>query len=359
MQTTRVLFLLSSLFAVEASTLSRYKVVAKRLLDQPIIKNLPGFDFNYNAAVFDEGNGVLGVITRSQRLKNPAVPFEVNPSFLVLNSLSLKNGVPVVNLTSTQIFDWSGDAEKCGTEDPRISQFNDVFYILYTAYDCKAAKLAAIHTAHPTDTKTWMRTGFVEPDRDWSKSGATLFADSTNKFSQHYLFFGDSNISIGIAPKNSFIFADTKANLLETRKDHFDSELVESGPAPLRLATGDYLFIYNSARAGYPSVKPGFELQYNVGYAILSKSDPTQVLERAEDPILSPELEWEIGNTTKFLTPNVVFVEGVIRDPNGCQFADVAGLLGPSYVANAECFFAVYGAADSYTGTAQIIASYT
>jgi predicted GH43/DUF377 family glycosyl hydrolase len=45
------------------------------------------------------------------------------------------------------------------------------------------------------------------------------------------------------------------------REDHFDSALVEAGPLPLKLSDGNFLFLYNSARAGYPSPKPNWDLQ--------------------------------------------------------------------------------------------------
>uniref|UniRef100_A0A914YKL5 Uncharacterized protein n=1 Tax=Panagrolaimus superbus TaxID=310955 RepID=A0A914YKL5_9BILA len=105
---------------------------------------------------------------------------------------------------------------------------------------------------------------------------------------------------------------DTGDYLIKIRNNSFDSELVESGATPLKLNTGDYLFIYNSARKGYPSVKPNWQLQYNIGYAILAGTDPTQVLQRSDQPIMSPKLDWEIGNSTDYLTPNVVFLEGKI-----------------------------------------------
>ena len=49
-------------------------------------------------------------------------------------------------------------------------------------------------------------------------------------------------------------------------------------------------------------------MQYNIGWAILDEEDPTTILERAREPLLSPELVWEVG--TNNLTPNVVFCEG-------------------------------------------------
>ena len=88
----------------------------------------------------------------------------------------------------------------------------------------------------------------------------------------------------------------------------FDSLLVEAGPMPLLLSDGNYLFLYNSARHGYPSPKPNWDVQYNVGYLILDGQvyviteittnlfkNPTTIIERSDQPIFSPDLAWEIG----------------------------------------------------------------
>jgi len=120
--------------------------------------------------------------------------------------------------------------------------------------------------------------------------------------------------------------------LIEKRSDHFDSALVEAGPMPLPLSDGNYLFIYNSARSGYPSKKPFYDMQYNVGWVILDRNDPTKIIQRSEQPLLTPTLSWETGTAPDLgLTPNVVFLEGWIP-----------------YLENQ--FIVVYGAADSVTG---------
>jgi hypothetical protein len=49
--------------------------------------------------------------------------------------------------------------------------------------------------------------------------------------------------------------------LLAPRPGMFDSNLVESGPPPFRLSTGDWFFLHNSANgsnAYHPYVKRGF-----------------------------------------------------------------------------------------------------
>jgi len=161
------------------------------------------------------------------------------------------------------------------------------------------------------------------------------------KNATHYLIYGDSTLLPGIqmAVSDDLIKWRTLPGIfIQTRKDKFDSELVESGPYPSLLSDGNYLFIYNSARCCYPSDKPDWKLQYNVGWAILDGNDPTKILARSEDPILSPDLDWEIGNAPQLrLTPNVVFLEGWRPIPE-----------------KKDSFLVFYGGADSVIGAATI-----
>lgn len=239
--------------------------------------------------------------------------------------------------------------EACGTEDPRISECNGTYYLFYTAYDCSKAMLSLATTTDPKDPNGWTRHGYVLPNIGWSKSGAALWADGKNGLTQHYLFWGDGSNpadGIGIATSQDGIHWDYKDEyLIKTRKDKFDSNLIESGPSPMRLSTGDYLFIYNSARNGYPSVKGNWDLQYNIGFLILDGEDPIKIKQRSDEPIMAPELVWEIGNSTEYLTPNVVFLEGMVRSPDACK-------------ESADCFFAVYGGSDSATGAVKITVTY-
>uniref|UniRef100_A0A914V1M9 Uncharacterized protein n=1 Tax=Plectus sambesii TaxID=2011161 RepID=A0A914V1M9_9BILA len=214
--------------------------------------------------------------------------------------------------------------------------------------------LSSSTSTNPADPNSWVRNGFVFPEKSWSKSGAALFATPQNNLSQHYLFWGDSSTpagGIGIATSMDAIhWNDTGNFLLKIRNDSFDSNLVESGPSPIQLSTGDFIFIYNSARKGYPSVKPGWNLQYNVGFAILGATDPTTIVQRSDSPILSPTTDWEIGNSTSYVTPNVVFLEGLVSDPSGCP---------ANTSKNSQCFFGVYGGSDSDLGAVRIIVSWT
>lgn len=127
----------------------------------------------------------------------------------------------------------------------------------------------------PLNYTTWERRGPLFPQLGWSKSGAIIFRDEENL--PPVLLWGDTNITYAVADSvDSMNFTNIKT-IIGTRNDHFDSILVESGPPPLKLSDGNYLFIYNSAKQ-HDNPKPGFNMQYNAGWAILNGTDPGQVL---------------------------------------------------------------------------------
>jgi predicted GH43/DUF377 family glycosyl hydrolase len=98
----------------------------------------------------------------------------------------------------------------------------------------------------------------------------------------------------------------------------FDSQVEEPGPPPIITPQGIFL-VYNGADDN---------LVYSTGWVLFDKKDPTKVLARADKPVFAPEKEWEkVGQV-----PNVVFVEGMVRDANRWLF--------------------YYGAADKNVGVA-------
>jgi len=236
-------------------------------------------------------------------------------------------------------------ADAYGTEDPRIvyREKDKTYYLLYSAVSNNpvVSRLALATTKTPLDKSSWVRHGALFPDISWSKSGAMLIRDDAEGGGPHYLFWGDSNSQKGltIAKSDDLIkWVNLPGIFLPERKDHFDKDLIEAGPMPLRLSNKNYLMLYNSARGGYPSPKPGYSMQYNVGWAILDGEDPTKVIQRCEQPLLSPDLDWEVGKEPNLrLTPNVVFLQGWRKIPNAV-----------------DSFLVFYGAADSVVGVAVV-----
>uniref|UniRef100_A0A6B2L8N7 Glycosyl hydrolase family 32 N-terminal domain-containing protein n=1 Tax=Arcella intermedia TaxID=1963864 RepID=A0A6B2L8N7_9EUKA len=313
----------------------------------PVISNqdhTSTFKWNYNSAVSPSNNGGFGLVVRCQDQENPNDPYSVTPSKLAYVELQGPlnlNNITFTNLTADSVvLEPDGPEEAYGTEDPRIvyRERTGEYFMLYSAVQAQPSvipRLALAVSKTPQVKGSWKRYGPLFPQEKNSKSGAMLIRDGFP--GPHYLFFGDSSLYPGLqtATSTDLLHWDIQPQLLlQTRKNYFDSALVEAGPMPLPLSDGNYLFIYNSARHGFPSIKPGWDLQYNVGWVILDKDDPTKILQRSDEPILSPELGWEKGDAPYLgLTPNVVFLEGWIPLPS-----------------QNNTFLAFYGGADSVMG---------
>jgi len=72
------------------------------------------------------------------------------------------------------------------------------------------------------------------------------------------MIWGDDHLTL--ATSEDLVSWENHGTFIDIRADHFDSHLVESGPPPLKLDNGNYLFFYNSAKSGFPSDKPGYDL---------------------------------------------------------------------------------------------------
>jgi predicted GH43/DUF377 family glycosyl hydrolase len=201
--------------------------------------------------------------------------------------------------------------EACGTEDPRVvfvpagAAPDAPFYLMmYTAVGVNSVFLSSARARRdPWSPASWERLGSVIPPtsplQPGSKSGAVLVQHGP----PHYLFWGDTSIRVGVSQDLTQWNISSSAVLLAPRPGMFDSRLVESGPPPVQLSTGDWLFVHNSADDA---------LAYHASFAILNGSQPTQVLQRAEQPLLSPSLPWMRGWAPELCNvPNVVFVEAM------------------------------------------------
>lgn len=179
-----------------------------------------------------------------------------------------------------------------GTEDPRIVKIDDTYYLTYTAYDGRSAKLAL---ATSKDLFNWEKHGLLFPDLEWSKSGAIIPQKVNNRY---WMYFGDTNI--WVAWSDDLInWSRSKEPVMKPRENMFDSRLIEPGPTPLITEDG-ILLLYNSADE---------DLVYRTGQALFDINDPAKLLKRSENYFLSPGTELEVGGQIA----NVVFIEGLAQ----------------------------------------------
>jgi len=350
--TKAYLFLLIGSIAISVAESSQYTVSARRInKNSPVIDSRRGdseFVYNYNCAAVPLQGGAIALLVRCQNLTNPKDQYSTGPSVLGLTRMKgsfNEDNISFEKITKASVvFEPTLPDENFGTEDPRIVLRNKTgeYYLMYTAAQQSGgvtARLAEAITPTPQDKSSWNRIGPIIGD-SWSKSGALLIRDDFPS-SSHYLLYGDSSVANGLQWATSSDlthWTEQSGVWLPERKDNFDSTLVEAGPMPLPLSDGNYLFIYNSARCCYPSKKPGWNIQYNVGWAILDKNDPVKILQRSSSPLMTPTTPWETGDSPYLgLTPNVIFLQGWLPYP-GKQNA----------------FVAFYGGADSVVGAAVI-----
>ena len=213
--------------------------------------------------------------------------------------------------SSSVVFGPHDETDSWGTEDPRIkyNRADGLYYMFYTAYNGHDIFLSLATTFDPTVNTNWTYHGAVFPEIQNSKSGALLIGEKGE--GSHHLYWGDS--SIKIATSNDLLVwpSDGGRVFLEIRDDHFDSKLVESGPPPLQLLNGDYIFFYNSATVGWPDDP---DSAYHPGWVILDRKDPSVIKQRAEVPLLTPQFAWELGVLPYTCNvPNVIFLEAAHR----------------------------------------------
>ena len=200
-----------------------------------------------------------------------------------------------------------------GVEDPRMVKVNDAFYLTYTAYDGKTARLAL---ATSKDLHHWKKHGLVFPERGWTKAGAILATPINGKY---WMYFGDEDIRAATST-DLIHWTVIEEPVLHRRAgtDKFDSRLVEPGPPPLLTEAG-ILLLYNGANS---------QNVYASGQALFDRNDPTKLIARTDAPFFEPATEQEIEGQV----PNVVFIEGLV------QFQ--------------QQWFLYYGMADSGIGVA-------
>ena len=177
----------------------------------------------------------------------------------------------------------------------------------------------------------WKRLGAVFPQSEGSKSGALLLRPSP----PHFLIWGAGTIAF--ATSDDLVhFTTTIPQFITARPGAFDDVLVESGPNPFLLSSGDYVFFHNSmnSSAGYEGGRP-----YNPEWVILNGTDPSIIVQRAAEPMLSPTEGWELGVA-----------------PFECNVGAVAFLEAAAPVpGQVDTFDLWFGGSDAVVGTARVV----
>ncbi|MGO9097015.1 MAG: glycoside hydrolase family 130 protein [Bryobacteraceae bacterium] len=205
--------------------------------------------------------------------------------------------------------------------DPRLLKIEDTYYILW----CDDFPGASIGLGRTQDFRTWIK--MENPLMPFNRNGVLfprriggLYALLSRPSDSGHTPFGD--IVLSHSPDLTYW---GKHRLVMSRggKGWWQSTKIGAGPAPIETTEGWLLFYH-----GVTTTCNGYV--YSTGAALLDLDDPSRVLYRTRDYIMTPEKEYE---TTGFV-PNVAFPCAAIADaPTGR-------------------ITLYYGAADTYTALA-------
>lgn len=178
-----------------------------------------------------------------------------------------------------------------------IARYNNKIYTLYDLY-------LYIFRVHPAA----FETKITAPAALLSMNNLTNLKYSNDE-GIHWLFYGgEGHISVTNSCSPLHWENIDKTPWLQPRPDHFDKDGVETGPAPIKLFDGNYLMLYNgySITGRPPSSEEGPAIDgmivphqikhYEVGWVILDGKNPRKILQRSEQPLITPTYAYETGD---------------------------------------------------------------
>lgn len=243
--------------------------------------------------------------------------------------LAVSDGYRILERLAQPIFTPANENEKRGCEDPRVVVINGELIMLYTAYDGQVAQIAA--ASIPVEDfvnyrfDKWQRIGFAF-NGIWDKD-AILFPERING---KYVIYHRIEPSVWVSYLDELVFPAPKENhaiIFGPRSGYmWDSLKIGAGTQPIKTEFG-WLMIYHGVDR---------KLVYRLGVILVDYQNPERLLYRSPNPILSPEIQCELGSEGHCWVPNVVFTCGAVP-------AEDKEILGAD-----DELLVYYGAADTY-----------
>lgn len=189
-----------------------------------------------------------------------------------------------------------GDYERMGIEDPRATLLEGKYYIMYTAVSQHGHRIAIAET---TDFHSYRRLGLVSPPGN--KDGVLFPEKIGGLYARLDRPFGKGIGSIWISYSKDLKHWGRSSVVFTPRAGYWDAFRIGASVPPIRTSEG-WLEIYHGTKM--TSAGP----IYRVGSVLLDLDDPSKVIARCKDPLLSPREDYErIGDVG-----NVVFACGAI-----------------------------------------------
>lgn len=267
----------------------------------PILKPDSGFDSRgaFNPAVIKEGDNYF-MLYRAE-----------SPDDSLTGKIGLarsQDGINFVKYPEAVIVP-DEDFDRFGCEDPRLVKVGGTYYLTYVGNRGRY-ETVNICLATSNDLIHWKKHGAILMlPKDWAQGQMKAGAILPEKINERYVmyFMGEKEPwkpAIGLAYSDDLIKWDEPLSepVLLPRIGYFDSQGVEPGPPPVLTEEGIWLIYCGWAE----------DCVYKVGAALFSREDPSVILERSGEPILSTK-DW--GKTFGGIANHIV-AEGLVRDEN-------------------------------------------
>lgn len=213
-----------------------------------------------------------------------------------------------------------GPYEEYGIEDPRITKIGQTYYITYVAVSRHGVNTSLMST---TDFERFTRHGIIFPPEN---KDVVLFPE---KVSGDYLCMHRPVPSMQFTPPEIWLARSpdllhwgVHEHLLGGEGAEWGGDRIGGGTPPIKTREGWLTFYHGSEK---PPGGKGVGA-YTASLLLLDLQQPRQVLAHSPEPVMRPELDFEMGG----YVANVVFPTGVVeRD---------------------DLLYVYYGAADQNTG---------
>jgi beta-1,2-mannobiose phosphorylase / 1,2-beta-oligomannan phosphorylase len=315
-----------------------------------------------------KGNPILEPIEtywEKMQVRNPAAWFDGETVHMIYTARTVWNTIYLGYATSTDGYHFKRMSDKpwlspsesgfdAGTvEDARMVKIGDTYYIVYMARatgkeDFEAGERPPEHLTASTWSKNWRRAGLLTT-KDFKRIEHHGPLTSENIFNANVILFpekingkycilhrpSDYFCSEAVCneyppeerPGMSICFSDdlkewTDDQTLARPEQPWENFKIGGSSQPIKTDKG-WLTLYHGCGGASPE-----ESTYKVGIMMLDLENPTKVIARSPDPILEPEMEWEIDGPPD----RVVF-------PNSAVLID-------------DTIFVYYGACDRVTAVA-------
>lgn len=232
------------------------------------------------------------------------------------------------------IIEFNGIYDQKGCEDPRLTLIGDRVYITYIVFDGLIAQIAVasigIESFLDFRWDAWKYHGLVFPG--FTDKDAVLFPEQFNgkyamlhRVDPHIWITFSSHLNVPWSRKEHMILAGSTSGMM------WDGYKIGAGAQPIKTEYG-WLLITHGVDHDHV---------YRLGIMLVDLADPSKLIYRSPNPILEPEIDWEVGSDATSWTSNVVFTCGAVPRYESKDM-----------LSKDDEIIVYYGAADSVIGAA-------